>query len=126
MTINNKPSVFDTCIIIDYAKGIRAAHDLIHTCPKRYISAITWLEFLVGIPEERRDPAKTFLEDNFEIIPIDHDVLKESLLIRSKTKLKIPDALIYSCAKIKNAILVTRNIKDFNPAWLDIHVPYKI
>ncbi len=124
--MNSKPEVFDTCILIDYARGIDQAHRIIHNSPKRYISAITWLEFLVGIPEERHAPAKTFLEDNFGIIPIDYDVLEQALLIRSKTKLKIPDAIIYACAKIKGAVLVTRNTKDFNPTWLDVHVPYKI
>lgn len=122
----NKPSLFDTCILIDYAKGVEPSHDIIHTCPGRYISAVTWLEFLTGIPEERTAPAKAFLENNFGIIPVDEDVLERALLIRRKTNLKLPDALIFACAKTKNVRLVTRNTKDFDPTWVDIHVPYKI
>ncbi len=126
MTTSNKPALFDTCILIDYARGVPESHDLIHTCPGRYISAVTWLEFLAGIPEARTPAAEAFLENNFGIIPIDEDVLEYALRIRRKTKLKLPDALIYACAKMKNVLLVTRNTKDFDPAWIDIHVPYNL
>lgn len=119
-------AVFDTNILIDYARGIQQAQDLIRACPHRIISIITWTEFLVGIPLERLEQAQNFLHENFEIHPVDLKIAQEALLIRKNFRMKLPDATIYATAKLCNAPLITRNTKDFNPAWPDIHVPYSL
>ncbi len=121
-----KPAIFDTNIIIDYARGIEPAKELIRTCPRRVISIITWSEFLVGVPLERIEQAEIFLDENFEIMPIDMQISKQAIIIRKNFKMKLPDALIYASAKIADLTLVTRNTKDFPPEWPDIHMPYDL
>lgn len=121
-----KAAVFDTCIIIDYVRGIEQARETISACPLRLISSITLIEFLAGVPLDRMQKAEFFLEDNFEILPLDTDVAKQSIVIRKNYKMKLPDAIIYGTAKNEKFPLVTRNVKDFNPEWPDISIPYKI
>ncbi len=121
-----RPSLFDTNIVIDYARGIEGAKKVIGACPLRFINIITWSEFLVGIPLERMEQAESFLNENFEVLPIDMEIAKEAVIIRKNYKMKLPDALIYASAKIADIPLITRNIKDFNPDWPDIHVPYSV
>jgi len=121
-----RPSLFDTNIVIDYARGIEEAKKVIGACPLRFISIITWSEFLVGIPLERMEQAESFLDENFEILPIDMEISKQAIIIRKNYKMKLPDALIYASAQVADIPLVTRNIKDFKPDWPDIHVPYNL
>ncbi len=121
-----KPALFDTNIIIDYARGINQAREVISSCPCRFISIITWSEFLVGVPLERIEKAESFLEENFEILPIDIKVAKQAIIIRKNFKMKLPDALIYASAQISDLPLITRNIKDFKPEWSDIIIPYNL
>jgi predicted nucleic acid-binding protein len=42
------------------------------------------------------------------------------------SELRLPDAIIWATAQVNDAILVTRNTKDFKPAWEGIHLPYTI
>ncbi len=121
-----QPYLFDTNIIIDYARGIEQAQKVIRTCPRRVISIITWSEFLIGIPLERIETAESFLNENFEILPIDIEIAKQAIIIRKNFKMKLPDALIYASAQTQNLHLVTRNTKDFKPEWGDVHVPYSL
>ncbi len=121
-----KPALFDTNIIIDYARGIEQAQKVISTCPRRVISIITWMEFLVGMPLERIEPAEKFLDENFEIMPIDIKISQQAIIIRKNFKMKLPDAIIYASAKIADLPLITRNTKDFNPDWPDVIMPYDL
>lgn len=121
-----KSALFDTNIVIDYASGIKQAQSLIRACPHRYISMITWVEFLVGIPLPRIEQAEIFLKENFEILPIDLETAREAVIIRKNFRMKLPDSMIYGTAKSNSLTLVTRNTKDFNPEWPDIHAPYSL
>ena len=121
-----KPALFDTNIIIDYARGIEQAKELIRKCPRRVISIITWMEFLVGVPLERIEQAESFLDENFEIMPIDIKTAQQAIIIRKNFKMKLPDATIYASAKIADLPLITRNTKDFNPDWGDVILPYDL
>lgn len=121
-----KSAVFDTCIVIDYARGIEQARDVIRACPFRMISTITWIEFLVGVPLERAAQAEAFLKENFDILPLDTSVAKEALIIRKNYRMKLPDAMIYGTAKSAGVPLVSRNIRDFKPDWPDVRIPYQL
>jgi len=39
---------------------------------------------------------------------------------------RLPDAIIWANASVNDAVLVSRNTKDFDPAWEGIRVPYTI
>ncbi|MCC2624710.1 MAG: type toxin-antitoxin system VapC family toxin [Burkholderiales bacterium] len=116
--------VIDSNIIIDYFKGIPEASLILQKYKHKYISFITWIECLVKIPMDRQDPAIDFLS-GFDLVTMDTKLMQESLKIRQATKLKLPDAIIYATAKIKNASLITRNSKDYGNLE-KIIIPYSV
>lgn len=109
---NEMVVVFDSNIIIDYFKGIPDAATTIDKYKIKYISFITWIECLVKIPPDRQKLAIDLLS-SFKLVTMDEELMRESLKIRQKTKLKLPNAIIYATAKMKVASLLTRNTKDF-------------
>ena len=118
-------AVFDTNIVIDALNGIEKA-DLEY---KRYerilISRITWMEVLVGALDDEAQ-LRAFLDAHFDIIPLDLAVAEEAIRLRRLHRLRLPDAIIWATAQVNDAILVTRNTKDFNPSWEGIGLPYAI
>jgi hypothetical protein len=46
--------------------------------------------------------------------------------LRRAHHIRLPDAIIWATAQTNNAVLVSRNTKDFNADWDGIRVPYKI
>ena len=76
------------------------------------ISIITLIEFLRGIPKNKRTKTKKLLEETFDIIPLDNHVILEYCNMYEelrKTGNLIPDAdlLIAASAKSKNLKLIT-------------------
>jgi len=53
-------------------------------------------------------------------------VAEEAVRLRRDRKLRLPDAVILAAARTQNALLITRNTKDFNPAWPEIREPYRL
>lgn len=119
-------AVFDTNILIDFSRSDARALDLIRSCPDRWISVVTWTEFLAGVPPEKEEQARAFLENTFDIHYPEESVFERTLELRRGSRLKLPDAMIYAAAQILGVPLVTRNTKDFDPAWGDIYVPYAL
>ncbi|MGE0665871.1 MAG: type II toxin-antitoxin system VapC family toxin [Sphingomonadales bacterium] len=118
-------AVFDTNILIDYAKGISAAKAEIVAVDHGLISIVTWMEFLAGIPDEQQAArARRFL-DRFEIVPVDVEVAEQAVELRRHHRMKLPDAVIWATAKTHHAMLVTRNTRDF-PTERDIRFPYQL
>lgn len=118
--------VFDTNILIHFSRNDPKAIEALRFCRERYISIVTWVEFLAGIPEEREDQARAFLDDIFEVIyPDERDYEMILGLRRGKTqkRLKLPDAMIYTAAKAVQGTLVTFDAKDFDEQAPDIYVP---
>ncbi|MDR9847044.1 PIN domain-containing protein [Herbaspirillum huttiense] len=121
--------LLDSNILIDYLKGIQAAADLIEALPKPVlISAITRTEILSG--------ARSFAEEleliaflrGFETVGLDDDIIVMAARVRRGAagltkKPKLPDAIIYATSLQRDAILYTRNSKDFPAGERVIH-PY--
>ena len=53
-------------------------------------------------------------------------MFEQALKNRRENRLKLPDAMIYACAQIVGAPLVTRNTKDFQDDGEMIIVPYDL
>ena len=66
------------------------------------------------------------METRFEIVALDLAVAETAVQLRRSHHLRLPDAMIWAPAQTQDAVLVTRNIKDFNPEWEGIQVPYTI
>lgn len=118
-------AVFDTNIVIDLLNGISNADVEFDLYERVIISRVTWMEILVGEKENDKQ-LRDFLDTNFEIAPIDLAVSEIAVQLRRQYKIRLPDAIIWATAKAFDAVLVTRNTKDFEPKWDRVRIPYEI
>ncbi len=117
-------AVFDTNIVIDALNGVPDADMEYSRYDHVFISQITWMEILVGA-EGDDSRLRNFLDTHFSIIPIDLRIAERAVQIRRRFHLRLPDAIIWATAQIFDALLVTRNTKDFSKEWDYIRVPYQ-
>ncbi|HBS25958.1 MAG TPA: VapC toxin family PIN domain ribonuclease [Gammaproteobacteria bacterium] len=118
-------AVFDTNILIDHLNGIAEARKEIKRYSRILISSITWMEVLVGASEEEEPLVRAFLSQ-FEQIHVTGEIAEKAVSIRRGSKLRLPDAIIKATAEIENALLVSRNTKDFPEDDPGIVVPYHL
>jgi hypothetical protein len=118
-------AVFDTNIVIDALNGLSEADTEYGRYERVLISRITWMEVLVGAQDDDAQ-LRDFLGTHFEIIPLDLAVAETAVRLRRAHHIHLPDAIIWATAQAKNAVLVSRNTKDFNPDWDGIRVPYEV
>lgn len=63
--------------------------------------------------------------DNSVVFPIDNSLIENTIEIRKRTKIKLPDALIAATTLVHNFTLLADNDKDFNKVLaLDIGFKY--
>ena len=118
-------AVFDTNIVIDALNGVTEADDEYSRYERVLISRVTWMEVLIGADGDDTE-LRDFLETHFEIIPLDLAVSETAIQLRREHHLRLPDAIIWATARVNDAVLVTRNTKDFKPEWDGIHLPYTL
>ena len=118
-------AVFDTNIVIDALNGITEADSEYSRYERVLISRVTWMEVLIGAEGDDAE-LRDFLETHFEILPLDLAVAEVAIQLRREHRLRLPDAIIWATARVNDAILVSRNTKDFNPDWDGIRLPYTI
>ena len=91
------------------------------------VSVITKIEVLSYDPD--KDDNYPILIDFFEesnIFNLTEDIVKQTIMIRQKHKIKLPDAIIASTAITNSMVLVSRNTKDFiNILNLEVINPYE-
>ncbi|RLA46799.1 MAG: VapC toxin family PIN domain ribonuclease [Gammaproteobacteria bacterium] len=117
-------ALMDTNILIDYLNGIDAAREEISRYDTPLISAITWMEVMVGVTDDEQETIRSFLS-RFTQVAIDAEVAEIAVSIRRKYKMRLPDAIIWACAKRESALLVSRNTKDFPADLPDVRMPYR-
>jgi predicted nucleic acid-binding protein len=118
-------AVFDTNIVIDVLNGLSEADDEYARYERVLISRITWMEVLVGAQDDDTQ-LRDLLETYFEIIPLDLAVAETAVRLRRTHHMRLPDAIIWATAQTNNAVMVSRNTKDFDPGWDGIRVPYRL
>jgi len=118
-------ALFDTNILIDYLNGIENAKIEIELYQHPSISIITWMEVMVGTNDADQGAVESFLTQ-FDLININQSVAKSAVIIRKKYSMKLHDAIIWASAKLENALLVTRNTKDFPTSSPDVRIPYEV
>lgn len=119
-------ALFDTNIIIDYLNGYTKARDEIQLYNARYVSIITYIEILVGVPDQDEYKMVEEFLTSFEIIHLDIEVARTAIEMRKRYKIKVPDSIILSSAQTHNALLITRDAKDFYQNIPIVRVPYTI
>ena len=115
---------FDTNIIIDALARKQQALDELRRASRPWISRITWIEVLAGMPVPTRLETEQYLQ-NYSIRELSPEIARRAADLRfNKRSLKLPDAVIFASAQEHGAILVTRNIRDFPANMPGIRVPY--
>lgn len=118
-------ALFDTSIVIDWLRDRDEAAAELGRYPRHQISRVTWIEALAGEPHEGRRDLIALL-DAFQIIELDPQIALEAADIRHRTRMKLPDAMIWATARRHNLILVTRNTKDFPATMPGVRIPYSV
>ena len=116
---------FDSDVLIDYFDGIAESADELSRYERVAISRITWIEVLVGAPSDMLRRIREDFLRQFPVIELDEVVAREAIKLRQEHKLKLPDSIIWASARLNNALLVTRNTKDFDPREPSIRIPYR-
>lgn len=112
--MNGIKVVFDTNALIQFFNGYPALQDFIPA--SLCISVITLVEYLSfpKITQQDRELVFDFIREA-EVVDIKLDnssFIEQIVLLRSKYKIKLPDAIIAATALTHEAILITRD-KDF-------------
>lgn len=78
------------------------------------ISVITKIEALAfpGLTHKEEGRVKQFLM-NFEVVELTDGVIERAIGLRKQYKVRLPDALVAATAMEKEAVLITRNVKNF-------------
>lgn len=117
-------AVFDTNILIDYLVGREEAQSEFERYTRRAISVVTWMELQIGASnEEEGDVIDLFLGE-FRVVDITRQVARRAVDIRRRTRVRLPDAIIWATAETESALLITRNTKDFPTNDPGVRVPY--
>lgn len=111
--------LIDTNVVIDYMgerfpnSALDFLDNIINT--SFYLSIINKIEIL-GFKNLSSNEEKQFqsLIRASNIILLNDDIVDETIALRKKYSIKLPDAVIAASAISINAILITGNIEDFN------------
>jgi hypothetical protein len=118
-------AVFDTNILIDFLNGIEPARAELDRFDKAVISLITWIEVMVGARPSEEQRLRAFL-DRFECVPLDAGIAEITVALRRQHRLRLPDAMIWATACARDAVLITRNTRDFPADQPGLRVPYRL
>ena len=83
------------------------------------------MEVLVGVRESDAQ-TRDFLSTRFEVAPLDLSTAEIAIQLRRTHKMRLPDAIIWATARVNDAVLVSRNTRDFHPDWQGIRIPYSL
>lgn len=109
--------VIDSNVVIDYLSGqlpltaMSLMNSIINETP--IISIMTQIEVLgFNNPSEIEVFLNEFIEASL-VIPLNDDIVKATIEIRKKNKIKTPDEIIAATAIVLDYPLITRNTSDF-------------
>jgi predicted nucleic acid-binding protein len=119
-------AVFDTNILIDLLKGRAEANNEVGRYSRLAISRISWIEVLTGARDSEDQRRVENLLGYFEMVELDEPVAREAISLRQEHRIRLPDAIIWATARLKDSLLVTRDSRDFPIGDPGIRVPYHI
>lgn len=104
--------IFDTNILIYLSKYILKPEALIDN--ETAISVVTKIEALgCPFPQIEEHDLLSGICEALTVIPLSDEIADETIRLRRKYRIKLPDAIIYSTALVKGLPLLTNNLKDF-------------
>lgn len=106
--------IFDTNILIYLSKYTLNPDLIFSKNSKSAISVITKIEAL-GFRFSNYEEHDLLLNliNELTVIPLSDTIAEETIKLRAKNKIKLPDAIIYATALAENLPLMTNNIADF-------------
>lgn len=116
--------VLDTCILVDYLGGSTDAKREIARYQRPYISAMTWMEVMMGAQTASDSALVSSFLMRFTVVEIDETIRKEAIAVRREFKCALSDAIQFAVAKHHNTLLVTRHAKGFPSDNPMVRVPY--
>jgi len=126
MDRNRIQLLIDTNILIYALNGEPVSQAFVErNLHRAAITPIIYIE-IMSYPFSREEEAcvRDFL-DQMPLLPIDHDVMERTILIRRQKRIKLPDAMIAATAQVHDLTLITRNLRDFMPLDnLKLHNPF--
>jgi predicted nucleic acid-binding protein len=112
--------VLDTNVFIGFVKGLLGTA-LTASLPadgKIFISVITRIEALAypRMTTQEEDKILAVLR-HIPVIPLKRKIERNSILLRTKTKLKLPDCIIAATALAQNAVLLSNDSGILKAGW---------
>ena len=117
--------LLDSNIIIDFFANKKPAVEEISKYDNICVSIISYIEVMIGLSREERVLAQKFF-NNTEICWLDQSIANETIHLRDKHRIKLPDALILATAVAKNLRLLTRDEASIFKNHPNVRYPYKI
>jgi predicted nucleic acid-binding protein len=117
-------ALFDSNILIDFLQGNDSARTELDRYDDVAISRITWMEVLIGAQDDAEARLRQTFLDEFQLVELEAQVAREAIELRKTRRLKLPDAIILASARVRGAILVTRNHRDFADDPAEVRIPY--
>ena len=109
--------LLDSNVVIDFlsgvlpADGMRFVSEIVNVVPQ--MSAMSKIELLrFTLTPANAQVLEDFIKESV-VLPIDDNVINETIRLCKGNKTKIPDAVIAATCIVHRLILVTRNVKDF-------------
>ena len=106
--------IFDTNILVYISKNILKIDQIITPDVNPAISIISYIEAL-GFPFATKEDQLYMQKicSSCRLINLSDLIVLETINLRKKHRIKLPDAIIYATASVENLPLLTNNIKDF-------------
>lgn len=120
-------ALFDSNILIDHTLGIKEATVELAGYDDAAISAICWMETACLLtPQQIAKFDQDLADAGIVIQQTTPEIMRRAARLRTQTKKKLPDCIIWATAEIQGRLIVTRNPNDFggiaNPL---VRLPYK-
>lgn len=96
---------------------------MVETTADRYISAVSWVEVMVGVEKSLSGKAAEMLP-RFSFLPIDEAVAAEAAFVERRYPLSRMDALVLAGARVHNLLLITRDQRILQVAGTQAISPY--
>jgi predicted nucleic acid-binding protein len=100
-------AIFDTCILIDYLKGVDTAREVVDRAEEGWISIVTWLEIMAGAESgEERETVEAFL-NSFNVQPLTRSIARQAVAVSEQLECGMAEAAIIATARVLEGELIT-------------------
>lgn len=118
-------ALIDSDVLLDFLDGFPAAGIELMRYRDRCVSIVSWMEVMIGARTAAAAEIRRGFLHHFRILPLTPEVAEETVVLRRKHRLKLPDAITWATAVSDNCLLVTRNKDDFPANHAGIRFPYR-